>query len=153
VSATAAVGKKVLFALIMTQLNWLLHRLSNVSLQILIAETTLNPQIMRNIVISICMLFILSAAGGCVYQANISQGNVIKQEDLDQVEVGMTRIQVRYLLGTPMIDDPFHEERWDYIYYLKIGRDDAIFKRWLSIFFDADRVSEIIDGQELSPDL
>ena len=152
-SATAAVGKKVLFALIMTQLNWLLHRLSNVSLQILIAETTLNPQIMRNIVISICMLFILSAAGGCVYQANLSQGNVIKQEDLDQVEVGMTRIQVRYLLGTPMIDDPFHEERWDYIYYLKIGRDDAIFKRWLSIFFDADRVSEIIDGQELSPDL
>ncbi len=137
----------------MTQLNWLLHRLSNVILQILIAETTLNPQIMRNIVISICMLFILSAAGGCVYQANISQGNVIKQEDLDQVEVGMTRIQVRYLLGTPMIDDPFHEERWDYIYYLKIGRDDAIFKRWLSIFFDADRVSEIIDGQELSPDL
>ena len=137
----------------MTQLNWLLHRLSNVSLQILIAETTLNPQIMRNIVISICMLFILSAAGGCVYQANISQGNVIKQEDLDQVEVGMTRIQVRYLLGTPMIDDPFHEERWDYVYYLKIGRDDAIFKRWVSILFDADRVSEIIDGQELSPDL
>jgi len=153
VSATAAVGKKVLFAPIMTQLNWLLHRLSNVSLQILIAETTLNPQIMRNIVISICMLFILSAAGGCVYQANISQGNVIKQEDLDQVEVGMTRIQVRYLLGTPMIDDPFHEERWDYVYYLKIGRDDAIFKRWVSILFDADRVSEIIDGQELSPDL
>ncbi len=152
-SATAAVGKKVLFAPIMTQLNWLLHRLSNVSLQILIAETTLNPQIMRNIVISICMLFILSAAGGCVYQANISQGNVIKQEDLDQVEVGMTRIQVRYLLGTPMIDDPFHEERWDYVYYLKIGRDDAIFKRWVSILFDADRVSEIIDGQELSPDL
>jgi len=99
------------------------------------------------------MLFILSAAGGCVYQANISQGNVIKQEDLDQVEVGMTRIQVRYLLGTPMIDDPFHEERWDYVYYLKIGRDDAIFKRWVSILFDADRVSEIIDGQELSPDL
>ncbi len=137
----------------MTQLNWLLHRLSNVSLQILIAETTLNPQIMRNIVISICMLFILSAAGGCVYQANLSQGNVIKQEDLDQVEVGMTRIQVRYLLGTPMIDDPFHEERWDYIYYLKLGRDDAIFKRWVSIIFDADRISEIIDGQELSPDL
>jgi len=108
---------------------------------------------MRNIVISICLLFVISAAGGCVYQANLSQGNVIKQEDLDQLEVGMTRIQVRYLLGTPMIDDPFHEGRWDYIYFVKIGRDDAIFKRWVSIFFDADRVIEIIDGQELSPDL
>jgi len=99
------------------------------------------------------MLLILSMAGGCVYQANLSQGNLLKQEDLDQVEVGMTRRQVRFLLGTPMIDDPFHEERWDYVYYLKIGRDDAIFKRWISIYFDGDNVSEIVDGQELNPNL
>ncbi|MCH6548901.1 MAG: outer membrane protein assembly factor BamE [Proteobacteria bacterium] len=78
---------------------------------------------------------------------------MLKQEDLDQVEVGMTRRQVRFLLGTPMIDDPFHEERWDYIYYLKIGRDDAIFKRWISIYFDGDNVSEIVDGQQLNPNL
>ena len=99
------------------------------------------------------MLLILSVAGGCVYQANLSQGNLLKQEDLDQVEVGMTRRQVRFLLGTPMIDDPFHEERWDYIYYLKIGRDDAIFKRWISIYFAGDNVSEIVDGQQLNPNL
>lgn len=99
------------------------------------------------------MLLILSVAGGCVYQANLSQGNLLKQEDLDQVEVGMTRRQVRFLLGTPMIDDPFHEERWDYVYYLKIGRDDAIFKRWISIYFDGDNVSEIVDGQQLNPNL
>ena len=78
---------------------------------------------------------------------------MIKQEDLDQVEVGMTDGQVRFLLGTPMIDDPFHEARWDYIYFMKIGRDDAIFKRWISIHFVDGRVSEIVDGQELSPDL
>lgn len=108
---------------------------------------------MRKHLISIGMIFFLIAEGGCVYQANLNQGNVIKQEDLDQVEIGMTRSQVRFLLGTPMIDDPFHDGRWDYIYYLKIGRDDAIFKRWISIFFDGDKVSEIIDGQELSPDL
>ncbi len=108
---------------------------------------------MRKSLISICMLLVLSAAGGCVYQANLSQGNVIKQEDLDQVEVGMTRNQVRFLLGTPMIEDPFHEDRWEYVYFVKIGRDDAIFKRWISILFNGDRVSEIIDGQELSPDL
>ena len=77
----------------------------------------------------------------------------LKQEDLDQVEVGMTRRQVRFLLGTPMIDDPFHEGRWDYVYYLKIGRDDATFKRWISIHFESDRVSEIVDGQELNPNL
>ncbi len=99
------------------------------------------------------MLLILSVAGGCVYQANLSQGNLLKQEDLDQVEVGMTRRQVRFLLGTPMIDDPFHEGRWDYVYYLKIGRDDATFKRWISIHFESDRVSEIVEGQELNPNL
>lgn len=99
------------------------------------------------------MLLILSMAGGCVYQANLSQGNLLKQEDLDQVEVGMTRRQVRFLLGTPMIDDPFHEGRWDYVYYLKIGRDDAIFKRWISIYFDGEKVSEIVDGQQLNPNL
>ena len=108
---------------------------------------------MRRTPIPICILIVLVATGGCVYQANLSQGNVIKQEDLDQVEVGMTRSQVRFLLGTPLIEDPFHENRWDYVYFMKIGRDDAIFERWVSVFFDAERVSEIVDGQELSPDL
>ena len=108
---------------------------------------------MRKLIVSSCLLLFLSAVGGCVYQANLSQGNVLKQEDLDQVEVGMTRNQVRFLLGTPMIDDPFHENRWDYVYYLRIGRDNAIFKRWVSIYFDGDNVSEIIDGQELNPNL
>ncbi len=108
---------------------------------------------MRKPVVTSCIFLILSAAGGCVYQANLSQGNLLKQEDLDQVEVGMTRGQVRFLLGTPMIDDPFHEERWDYVFFLRVGRDDAIFKRWLSIYFDGDIVSEIIDGQELDPNL
>ncbi len=92
-------------------------------------------------------------SGGCVYRANIAQGNLIKQEDLDQAEVGMTRNQIRFLLGTPMIDDPFHQDRWDYIYYLKIGRKDATAKRWVSVFFEEDRVSEIRKEQELDPGL
>lgn len=92
-------------------------------------------------------------AAGCVYQPSLSQGNLIKQEDLDQVEVGMTRNQVRFLLGTPMIDDPFHHDRWDYVYFLRIGREKASFKRWVSIHFEDDLVSEIVEGQELRPDL
>ncbi len=95
----------------------------------------------------------LVVSSGCVYRANIAQGNLIKQEDLDQAEVGMTRSQIRFLLGTPMIDDPFHQDRWDYIYYLKIGRKDATAKRWVSVFFEDDRVSEIRKEQELDPGL
>jgi len=108
---------------------------------------------MRKLFISVLLGMALVATSGCVYQANLAQGNLLKQEDLDQVEVGMTRTQVRFLLGTPMIDDPFHLERWDYVYYVRIGRDDASFKRWVSIYFDGDIVREIEDGRELSPDL
>jgi outer membrane protein assembly factor BamE len=99
------------------------------------------------------MLTALLLASGCVYQAALSQGNLLDQEDVDQLEVGMTRGQVRFLLGTPMIDDPFHENRWDYVYFLRIGRDKAIFKRWVSIYFAGENVSEVIKDQELRPDL
>ena len=92
-------------------------------------------------------------SSGCVYRAAIAQGNLVKEEDLQQVEVGMTRKQVRFLLGTPMIDDPFDRDRWDYVYYLKIGREDAMFKRWVSIFFEDDIVSEVRKDQELDPGL
>jgi len=99
------------------------------------------------------MFMALTMSGGCVYRATISQGNLVKQEDLDQAEVGMTRNQIRFLLGTPMVDDPFHTDRWDYVYYLKIGRKDAGRKRWVSVFFKDDRVSEIRKEQELDPGL
>jgi len=106
----------------------------------------------RKPLISILLLAMMLVCASC-YQASLSQGNLIKQEDLDQVEVGMTRSQVRFLLGTPMIDDPFHTERWDYIYYLKVGGDKATFKRWVSIFFEGDTVSRIEKDKELAPDL
>ena len=98
-------------------------------------------------------LFCLALTSGCIYRASISQGNLIKQEDLDQAEIGMTKAQVRFLLGTPMIDDPFESNRWDYIYYLKIGRKDAGQKRWVTIYFEDDNVSEIRKDQELASSL
>ncbi len=96
---------------------------------------------------------LLTVVSGCVFRANISQGNLIEQDDLDQIEVGMTRNQIRFLLGTPMIDDPFHKNRWDYVYYLKIGRKDTVAKRWVSILFSGDTVGEIRKDLELDPDL
>ena len=99
------------------------------------------------------MIFALAMSSGCVYRPSIAQGNLVKEEDLAQLEVGMTRTQVRFLLGTPMIDDPFHAQRWDYVYYLKIGREQAVAKRWVSVFFEDELVSEIRKEQELNPGL
>jgi len=108
---------------------------------------------MRKLFQIIFQLAALGTLSGCVFQPSMAQGNLLKQEDVDQVAVGMTPSQVRFLLGTPMIADPFHEDRWDYVYFLKIGRQDAIFKRWVSIFFVDERVSEVVEEQELDPGL
>ena len=108
---------------------------------------------MRKITLLFVSLFCLALASGCVYRAAISQGNLVEQEDLDQLEIGMTKSQVRFLLGTPMIDDPFSRDRWDYVYYLRIQRQTAVSKRWVTVFFADEAVSEIRKDQELSPDL
>ena len=108
---------------------------------------------MRRLLLLALIFTTLAFSGGCVYRASMSQGNLIKQEDLDQVEIGMTRNQVRFLLGTPMIDDPFHQARWDYVYFIRVGRDDATFKRWVTIVFKDEIVEQIRKDQELNPKL
>lgn len=108
---------------------------------------------MRKTILLFLAFFCFAMASGCVYRAAIAQGNLIKQEDLDQVEVDMTMNQVRFLLGTPMIEDPFAKNRWDYVYYLRIRRDDAINKRWVSVYFVDEKVTEIRKDLELAPTL
>ena len=108
---------------------------------------------MRKITLLFLTILCLALASGCVYRANISQGNLIKQKDLDQATLGMTKSQVRFLLGTPMIDDPFKRNRWDYVYYVTIGRNSAVQKRWVSILFQDDKVTEIRLDQDLATKL
>jgi outer membrane protein assembly factor BamE len=85
-------------------------------------------------------LLIAFTACGCVYRINIQQGNFLDQKAVDQVQNGMTRSQVRYLLGTPMVADSFNKERWDYIYYLKKGRSLHVDSRRVTVYFDGDKV-------------
>lgn len=81
--------------------------------------------------------------GGCVYRVDVQQGNLLEAEDIEAVKPGMTRSQVRFLLGTPVVKDPFHADRWDYIYYFKKGRSRRADRRWVIVYFDGDRVREI----------
>jgi outer membrane protein assembly factor BamE len=82
-------------------------------------------------------------AVGCVYRPTIQQGNLLKVEDVDQVTLGMTRSQVRYVLGTPMLANPFDPQRWDYIYTLRRGRDPNIDRAHFVVRFEGDKVSAI----------
>jgi outer membrane protein assembly factor BamE len=74
---------------------------------------------------------------------DIQQGNLLDAEQVDQLEVGMTRSQVRFLLGTPMVVDSFDANRWDYIYSLRQGRSREVTKRQLIVWFDGDKVTRI----------
>ena len=85
----------------------------------------------------------LLAVSGCVYRIDIQQGNFLEDKDLDRVSVGMTRAQVRSLLGTPMVADPFKTSRWDYVYYLKRGRLQKPLQRQFTVFFEEDKVTRI----------
>ena len=76
----------------------------------------------------------------CVYRMNIQQGNLLEEDTIDQVEVGMSRSAVEFLLGTPMVADSFHEDRWDYPYYLRLGRSRDIQRRWIIVYFEGVKV-------------
>src|SRR5688572_26287847 len=86
---------------------------------------------------SACRLAALAAVvatfplSACVYRMDIQQGNLLDAEQVDQLEVGMTRSQVRFLLGTPMVIDAFDANRWDYIYSLRYGRSRKVTRRHL----------------------
>jgi outer membrane protein assembly factor BamE len=81
------------------------------------------------------------------YKPDIVQGNVVTTEQMAQVKPGMSRVQVRDILGSPLIMDPFHAERWDYVFTLKRqGYVDQ--KRTFVVMFDKDQVQKI-DAPEL----
>jgi outer membrane protein assembly factor BamE len=71
------------------------------------------------------------------YRADVRQGNFQDPEAVSRLEKGMTRDQVRFLLGTPLLVDPFRNDRWDYVYYVKKG-DGTIQQRRLTVFFEND---------------
>ena len=91
------------------------------------------------------------ALAACVYRIDIQQGNLLDEEDINQVDLGMTRSQVQFLLGTPMVSDSFHRDRWDYAYYYRRGRSPDADRRWVVVYFENDRVQRIERDIELQP--
>jgi outer membrane protein assembly factor BamE len=96
-------------------------------------------------------LLIVGMLQACVYRIDIQQGNVIEEEALDQVQLGMSRSAVQFLLGTPMVADTFHQQRWDYTYYFRPGRSAEVERRWVVVYFEQDRVVRIERDLALQP--
>jgi outer membrane protein assembly factor BamE len=81
-----------------------------------------------------------------VYRPNVQQGNFVSREMVDQLKVGMTPDQVRFILGTPLIVDVFHGERWDYPFLMKRG-DGTVMSSHVVVRFKDGRVASFDGGQ------
>jgi outer membrane protein assembly factor BamE len=106
-----------------------------------------NPS--KLIILLLCF-FVFSSISACsksklltVYKIDIQQGNAVELKKVEQLEVGMSKEQVEFLLGTPLLTDSFHPARWDYVYFLLPGFGERE-RRHLTIYFDGDFVSEIV---------
>ena len=84
-------------------------------------------------------ILVLSLLAGCsmpeLFQVVINQGNLVEEEMLEKLEVGLTESQVKYILGTPLISDTFNPNRWDY--YPSVSKGDVVYtERKISLYFE-----------------
>ncbi len=102
---------------------------------------------MQKHVLGLCLAISLLSVAGCqyfqfpgVYKIDVQQGNIVTQEMVDQLKPGMTRRQVRFIMGTPLIEDTFSPNRWDYLYSMVPAKGEPTRER-ISIYFDGDTLS------------
>ena len=77
-----------------------------------------------------------------VYRINVEQGNVVTEEMVEQLRPGLNRRQVRYIMGTPLIEDSFHQDRWDYRYLLRNG-NELLSETQLTLWFQEDELVRV----------
>lgn len=103
---------------------------------------------MRKLLIG--LIAIATLLGGCSFNSHridIQQGNTITEAEVARLQHGMTREQVQYIMGTPLVRNPFRAERWDYVYRLRRGSTGEVEQKHVGIHFEGDAVSRIeVDG-------
>jgi outer membrane protein assembly factor BamE len=87
------------------------------------------------------------------YRITVVQGNFVSKEAAAQMQVGMSRAQVRQVLGTPLLTDMFHADRWDYVFYFKRGSTSIVQQRDFIVLFSGDRVASWSGGDDLPSNL
>ena len=99
---------------------------------------------MRKILITTLVLagLVMGNHGCSAYRIDIRQGNTLEAEVVDSLRVGMSKQQVTFLLGTPLVRDPFHPNRWDYVYTFKPGGGEMT-RQHVSLFFEGDELVKI----------
>ena len=103
---------------------------------------------MRIKVILLTLILLSPVLSSCTtYKMDIRQGNFVSPEMREKLKLGMSKQQVRYVLGTPMINDAFHGNRWDYVYRLEHG-GKVLEKQNLTLYFEGDILARMVDGSQ-----
>lgn len=98
----------------------------------------------KNAVKRFTFISVLLALSACaVHKIDIQQGNVITQEMFEKLKIGMEMKRVELILGTPLITDPFHQNRWDYVYVYKAGDTDDRQSARLTLYFENGQLNKI----------
>ena len=100
---------------------------------------------MRKILIPFTVSLVLFLSACSAYKIDIQQGNAFDREDFAALRVGMNQRQVTFLLGTPLIKDPFHPDRWDYVYTFQPGGKPMV-KQHLTLWFEGEKLVKIDDS-------
>ena len=89
------------------------------------------------------LLALLSLTLAACFKPEIRQGNFLEQDTIAKLQVGMTRQQVVFVMGRPMIQDPFHQDRWDYVRWVN-PNDGSPIENWrVTVFFKDNKVARI----------
>mgnify|MGYP005988705743 CR=1 FL=1 len=92
-------------------------------------------------VLAIIIALSVSGCSSWVFRIDIPQGNYLEQKDIDKLQIGMTKEQVKYVLGSPVLKDTFNDNTWHYIYRFKSGRNsDFDAKKQFTITFENNEV-------------
>ncbi|MCC6207817.1 MAG: outer membrane protein assembly factor BamE [Gammaproteobacteria bacterium] len=92
---------------------------------------------------------ILITVSCTMHRVEIQQGNVITPEMIAQLKPGMSRQQVQFVMGTAPIMDPFHPDRWDYVYILTKGKE-KVDHRHVTVYFSGDLLDHVKDEQDVA---
>ncbi len=111
---------------------------------------------MQNLIKTVTFSLALTLVGGCsyfgVYKRDLPQGNLVTPDMVAQLEPGMSREQVKYVMGSPLLEGPFNPDQWDYVFYLDEAYGGEVYKR-LTLTFANDRLVDTRTEGDIDADV
>ncbi|GAB3023207.1 outer membrane protein assembly factor BamE [Bowmanella dokdonensis] len=104
------------------------------------------------LLISLLVIASLQACSSWIYRIDIPQGNYLDEKDVQKLRIQMTKEQVIYVLGQPVVNDPFNQDKWYYVYTMKRGMSDDHVRKELIIEFDNGKLAKVSGDFEMGED-